>query len=130
VAKEWGSVAERDTALQELVKRVLDTGKYELMQLWFDSAVLQKYREDPDSRILRSDSAGRLRGSGGWMINFGISPDDAYIHLPIATAMGIAEREREHWLSHLASPPVGHNFLRMTLNPNACIGDGDSREWK
>jgi hypothetical protein len=64
------------------------------------------------------------------MVNFGVSPDDAYVHMSVATALGISERERDHWLSHLVSLPVGHNFLRMTLNPNACIGDGDSREWK
>ena len=121
---------ERSSVLQDLVKRVLDTGKYDLMQVWFDSAVLQKYREDPDCRILRSDTAGRLRGPGGWMVNFGISPQDTYIHMSIATALGISDREREHWLAHVVSLPVGQNFLRMTLNPNACIGDGDSREWK
>jgi hypothetical protein len=119
----------QEPALQELMRRAMETGKVDLVQVWFQSAVLDRYRADPDCRILRSDTAGRLRGPGGWMINFGISPDDALIHMPIATAMIVPEGHRAHWLAHLVGLPVGVNFLRMTLNPNACIGDGDSRPW-
>ncbi|HZT05796.1 MAG TPA: hypothetical protein VFC51_02110 [Chloroflexota bacterium] len=114
---------------RELVKRAIDAGKYDLLPVWFRSTVLDRYRGDPDCRILRTDSAGRLRGPGGWMLNFGISPDDALIHLSISTALGIPEGHREHWLSHLVSPPVGENFLRMVMTPGACIDDGRSREW-
>lgn len=121
--------ATHEPALQELVKRALDNGKLELVQVWFESAVLDRYRGDPDCRILRSDSAGRLRGPGGWMVNFGISPDDALIHLPVGTALGIPEGHRDHWLSHLVGLPTGANFLRMTMNPGACIGDGETRAW-
>jgi len=116
--------------LKELVRRTVEQSKFELIQVWFDSSVLNKYREDPDTRIMRSDSAGRLLGPGRWMVNFGISPDDAYIHMPIATVLNVPERDRDHWLSHVAGLPVGANFIKMTLNPNACIGDGDSRDWK
>jgi hypothetical protein len=121
---------ERQPELQELVRRAVENSKFDLVQVWFDSAVLNKYREDPDARLMRSDMAGRLLGPGRWLVNFGISPDDAYIHMPIATVVNIPEREREHWLSHVVGLPVGANFIKMTLNPNACIGDGDSREWK
>jgi hypothetical protein len=121
--------ATTEPALQETVRRALETGKYDLVPVWFRSSVLDRYRNDPDSRILRSDSAGRLRGPGGWMINFGISPDDELIHMPIASTLIIPEGHRDHWLSHVVGLPVGVNFLRMTLSPNACIGDGDSRAW-
>jgi hypothetical protein len=107
----------------------MESGKFDLMQVWFESSVLDRYRGDPDCRILRSDSAGRLRGPGGWLINFGISPDDGFIHMPIGTALGISESHRSHWLSHLAGLPVGANFLRMTMTPGACIGDGETRDW-
>jgi hypothetical protein len=119
----------QEPALQDLIRRALETGKTDLVQVWFQSSVLDRYREDPDSRILRSDSAGRLRAPGGWMINFGISPGDALIHMPVATAAIIPEGHREHWLSHVVGLPVGVNFVRMTLSPNACIGDGESRPW-
>jgi hypothetical protein len=119
----------QESALQDVVRRALEAGKLDLVQVWFQSSVLDRYRGDPDSNILRSDSAGRLRGPGGWMINFGISPDDALIHMPIATALILPEGHREHWLSHVVGLPVGANFLRMVMTPGACIGDGDSRPW-
>ena len=117
----------KEPVLQDLVRRVLETGKLDLAPIWFESSVLDRYRDDPDARLMRTDSAGRLRAPGGWMINFGISPDDVYIHMPIATAMIIPEGHREHWLSHAVGLPVGANFLRMNLSPNACIGDGETR---
>lgn len=118
-----------DSAVRDLVQRAVETEKLDLLQVWFSSAVLDRYRGDPDCRILRTDSAGRLRGSGGWIINFGISPDDALIHVPARTLLGIPEGHRDHWLSHLGALPVGVNFLRMTVNPAACIDDGLSRDW-
>jgi hypothetical protein len=121
--------ATESPTLQQLVKRALESGKYDAIPIWFKSEVLNRYRGDPDSRILRTDSAGRLRAAGGWMLNFGISPDDAYIHIPISAALGIPEGQLDHWLSHLVCLPAGENYLRMTMTPGACIDDGRSREW-
>lgn len=121
--------AERDAVLQDLTRRALEAGKCDLIQVWFDSAVLDRYRGDPDCRILRTNSAGRLRGPGGWMVNFGISADDALIHMPFSTALGIPEGHREHWLGHVVGLPTGGNFLKMTMNPGACIEDGQTRDW-
>jgi hypothetical protein len=120
---------QRDPVLQDLARRVLESGKFDLVQIWFESAVLDRYRDDPDTRILRTDSAGRLRGPGGWMVNFGISPDDALIHMPVATAIGIPESQRAHWLEHVVGLPAGDNFLRMAMTPGACIDDGQTRDW-
>jgi hypothetical protein len=120
---------ERSRELQELVRRALASDKLELAQVWFRSSVLDRYREDPDSRIMRTDSAGRLRGPGAWMINFGISPDDQLIHVPIGTLVGIPESQREHWIEHVVGLPTGASFLRMAVNPAACIDDGPSRAW-
>ncbi len=120
---------QRDPVLQDLLRRVLDNGKVDQVQVWFDSAVLDRYRGDPDSRILRTNSAGRLRGPGGFMLNFGISPDDALIHMPIAAVLGVPESQRAHWVEHVAGLPIGGNFLRMTMNPGACIEDGPTRDW-
>src|SRR5579872_717316 len=107
----------------------MESGKFDQLQVWFTSAVLDRYRGDPDCRILRTDSAGRLRGPGGWMVNFGISPDDALIHMSAISTMGIPEGHRSHWLEHLTAPSMGATFIRIVLNPNACIGDGSTREW-
>lgn len=113
----------------DLAERALRDGKSDLVQLWFESSVLDPYRADPDCAILRSDSAGRLRGSAGWLVNFGIAPDDQLIHLSFAALAVIPESQRTHWLSHLVALPSGENFLRMSVNPNACIDDGPSRPW-
>src|SRR5207247_4472510 len=116
----------KSRALIDLTARALENGKPELIQLWFESSVLDRYREDPDSKILRSNSAGRLRGSGGWLVNFGIAPDDRFIHLSAGSLAIIPDSQRAHWLEHLVALPVGENFLRMTANPGACIEDGES----
>lgn len=116
-------------ALMDLTARALEAGKPDLIQVWFERSVLDRYREEPDSKILRSDSAGRLRGSGGWLVNFGIAPGDEFIHLSLGSLATIPEGHRAHWLEHLVALPVGENFLRMTVNPAACIEDGDSRPW-
>jgi hypothetical protein len=102
---------ERDPILQDLARRVLETGKFDLVQIWFESAVLDRYRGDPDSRILRTDA------------------DDALIHMPVATARGIPEGHRAHWLEHVVGLPAGGNFLRMAMTPGACIDDGQARDW-
>lgn len=119
----------KSRAFIDLTARALEVGKPDFIQLWFESSVLDRYRDDPDCKILRSDSAGRLRGSGGWVINFGIAPADDLIHLALASLAIIPEGQRTHWLEHLVALPVGENFLRMTVNPSACIDDGESRSW-
>jgi len=120
---------DQNAALADLLRRALESNKLDLVQVWFSSSVLDRYRSDPDSRIVRSDSAGRLRGPGGWVINFGISPDDELIHIPVSAAVGIPESQRDHWLSHVVGLPVGINFLRMVSLAAACIDDGPSRPW-
>ncbi|MEA2638868.1 MAG: hypothetical protein QOF51_262 [Chloroflexota bacterium] len=119
----------KEPAYKDLVGRAIESGKFELLQIWFESNVLDRYREDPDSRIMRTDSAGRLRGPGNWMVNFGISSDDAFIHMSAVSTQAIPEGHRQHWLDHLVAPQMGATFVRIVLNPNACIGDGPTRDW-
>ena len=120
---------EQNTAIADLLRRAVENNKVDMVQVWFTSNVLDRYREDPDCRIMRSDSAGRLRGPGGWVINFGISPDDQLIHVPVSYALTIPESHRDHWLGHVTGLPVGVNFLRMVSLAAACIDDGPSRPW-
>lgn len=118
-----------DPQLALLYSRVLagDTG---LAQVWFHEAVLDKYRSQPGFRVIRTNSAGRVRTQGGWNLDFGISDDDRLIH---ASAADLAQRlppaERRHWLSHVVTPPSSGTFLVMRLGAGHCMDDGDVREW-
>ena len=99
-------------------------------QVWFDQAVLDRYRAQTDFRVIRTDMAGRVRSPAGWALDFGIADDDRLIH---ASAGDLAQRlpppERQHWVSHLVTPPVSGNFLTMRLGAGSCIDDGEVREW-
>src|SRR5687768_17201178 len=77
-----------DPQLALLYGRVLagDTG---LAQVWFYASVLDKYRAQTGVRVLRSNSAGRVRTPGGWNLDFGIAGDDKVIH---ASAADLAQR--------------------------------------
>jgi hypothetical protein len=98
-------------------------------QLWFHRAVLDRYRQ-PGTRIIRTNSAGRLKTGAGWSLDFGISGDDQLIH---AAAADIGQRvpaaDHGHWVQHLATPPASRNFLAMRLGAAACIDDGELRDW-
>jgi len=109
--------------------RVL-AGNLGLTQVWFHAAVLDKYRGKAGVRVLRSNSAGRVRVQGGWNLDFGIADDDRIIH---ASAGDLAQKlpaaERRHWLDHVVGPPVSGTFLTMRLGAGHCIEDGDIRDW-
>lgn len=99
------------------------------LQVWFEAQVLDKYRGQAGVRLLRTDTAGRLRAPS-WNLDFGISDGDRLIH---ATASDLNQRlpepEREHWGQHLASLPASRNFLLMRFGGGGCIDDGEVREW-
>ena len=98
--------------------------------VWFDPAVLDRYRARPGWRVLRTNSVGRVQAPEGWSLDFGIAPDDSLVH---ATANDVAQRlpegERAHWAEHLVTPSASRNFLTMRLVPGSCIDDGDLRSW-
>src|SRR5437763_978474 len=101
-------------------RRVLagDTG---LAQIWFHSHVLERYRSQSGFRVLRTNSAGRVRASGGWALDFGIADDDQVIHLSAADlAQRLPPGERQHWLEHIIAPPVSGTFLVMRLGAGHC----------
>ena len=113
-----------------LYRRVLagDTG---LAQVWFTAAVLDRYRELSGYRVLRTNSAGRVRAPGGWTLDFGIADEDRLVH---ASAADLAQRlppaEKQHWLAHTVALPVSGTFLVMRLGAGHCIDDGDVRDWQ
>jgi hypothetical protein len=99
-------------------------------QVWFDQRVLDRYRAQAGFRVIRTNTAGRVRSPAGWTLDFGIAGDDQVIH---AAATDLAQRlpvaERQHWVGHLITPPVSANFLTMRLGAGACVDDGEVREW-
>ena len=101
-----------------------------LAQVWFRSAVLDKYRGASGFRVLRSNSAGRVRVAGGWTLDFGIADDDRLIHVSAADlAQRLPPAERQHWLEHVVTLPVSGTFLVMRLGAGHCMDDGDVRDW-
>jgi hypothetical protein len=104
-----------------------DTG---LAQIWFRSAVLDRYRTLNGFRVIRTNSAGRIKAPGAWTLDFGIADDDTLIHVSAADlAQRLPAAERQHWLDHMFAPPVSGTFLVMRLGAGHCMDDGDVRDW-
>jgi len=105
-------------------------GDFGSQHLWFDQRVLDRYREAPGSKVIRTNTVGRVRSSEGWSLDFGIGEGEEVIH---ATALELSQRlpltERTHWAQHVLTPPVSHTFLTMRLSAGACLDDGDLRDW-
>jgi len=112
-----------------LYMRVLG-GDLGAAHLWFDAHVLDRYREQAGWRVMRTNSAGRLRSPEGWSIDFGIAEADTLLH---TSATELSQRlpatERQHWAQHVCTPAFSRNFLTMRLAPGSCIDDGDLRDW-
>src|SRR5439155_9737380 len=112
-----------------LYRRVLQ-GATGLAQLWFDAAVLDKYRRSEAYKIVRTNTVGRVRGPQ-WTLDFGIAGhDDSLVHLSAADAASrIPEGEREHWATYAALLPASAHSLLMQITRGACVDDGDVRPW-
>lgn len=112
-----------------LFRRVLG-GDFGAAQVWFDQRVLDRYRGQAGFRVIRTDTAGRLRAPVGWTLDFGIAGEDRLIH---AAAADLAQRvpaaEHPHWIAHVVTPAVSPTFLTMRLGAGSCIDDGELRDW-
>jgi hypothetical protein len=112
-----------------LLRRAL-AGDPGLVQLWFEQQVLDRYRQQQGARVIRTNTAGRIRIAGGWSLDFGISDDDRLIHLPLSDlSQRVPSGEVAHWLSFAVSPPVSSTFLIMRLGAGSCMDDGELRAW-
>ena len=97
--------------------------------MWFEQQVLDKYRGQNGARVIRTNTAGRVRAQS-WSLDFGISDDDRLIHASAADlSQRLPEAEREHWSQHAASLPASRTFLLMRFAGGGCIDDGDIRDW-
>lgn len=119
----------QDPFVLTLYRRVLG-GAADQVHLFFDAAVLERYRTQGGYEITRTDTAGRLKRQGGWSLDFGIAAGDALIHVPAAElATRLPESERDHWLQHLVHLPHSRHFVRVRLSPGSCLSDGEIRPW-
>ena len=112
-----------------LMYRKVLAGETGLAQVWFRSTVLDRYRTLNGYRVIRTNSAGRIKAPGAWTLDFGIA-DDALIHVSAADlAQRLPAADRQHWLAHIFAPPVSGTFLVMRLGAGHCMDDGDVRDW-
>ena len=112
-----------------LYRRVL-AGNPGLGQLWFKQRVLSRYREQAGARVIRTNTAGRVRAAAGWSVDFGISAEDELIHLAIADLTErVPATEQVHWLAHAVALPISPTFLTMRLGAGSCMDDGEVRDW-
>jgi hypothetical protein len=109
--------------------RVL-AGDFGAAHVWFSQGVLDRYRDQPGAKVMRTNSVGRVRSADGWTLDFGIADEDQLVHATLADlSQRMPPTERQHWLKHLITPPVSRNFMTMRLAPGSCVDDGDLRDW-
>ena len=117
--------------LRLIARRALTSADPALLQVGFEPAVLDRYRESAAYDVVRTDTVGRVKKQGGWSIDFGIAPRDAAIHASWqALTLSMPEDERAHWATHTAASfEQSEMFLRMQLSPSSCFDDGELRAW-
>jgi hypothetical protein len=124
-----GTADRVDPQRAALYLRVLG-GDLGAAQLWFDQHVLDRYRSQPDARVMRTNSVGRVRSPDGWSLDFGIAEGDHIVHATLADlTQRLPATERQHWAQHLLTPAVSRAFVTMRLAPGSCIDDGDLRDF-
>src|SRR6266540_1765243 len=117
--------ARADAQTRGLYLRVFG-GNFGAAHVWFDAAVLDRYRALSGWRVLRTNSVGRVQSPEGWSLDFGITAEEDAVHASVADlAQRLPAGERQHWLQHLIAPSASRNFLTMRLVPGSCIDDGE-----
>lgn len=123
------SAVHGSASARQLLKSMADKQQANKAQLFFDAAVLNKYRESEKVRLIRTDTTGRVSQQGSWSVDFGISGDDHIIHVSAeAFVLKVPKAEQEHWLDHIITLPVSDNYLKGLIRPG-CIDDGPIRNW-
>jgi hypothetical protein len=116
-------------AAKQLITQIKSKNKLEKLQLFFDTDVLEKYRNTDAFKIIRTDTSGRVSKKGVWSLDFGISTEDKLIHITVESLIhNIPEGEQDHWIDHMVTLPVSTNFLKGVVRPG-CIDDGSIRNW-
>ena len=117
--------------LRLIARRALTSADPALLQVPFEAAVLDRYRESSACRVMRTDTVGRVKKQGGWTLDFGIAPGGATVHASWqALTLALPADERAHWAAHAAASfEPSEMFLRMQLSPGSCFDDGELRDW-
>ena len=118
-----------DSVYRIAVRRALASGDASSLQLHFDAAVLQRYRDAAGYSIIRTNTVGRVKKEGAWVLDFGIAPDDTAIHATFSDIARLPEDERMHWASHALAGQASRMFIQMRLSPGSCYDDGEVRNW-
>jgi hypothetical protein len=100
-----------------------------LLQVHFDTDVLNRYRGAAGFSIIRTNTVGRVRKEGDWSLDFGISPDEQAIHASWGDLASLPGEELEHWAASALPPVSSRVFISMRLTPGACFDDGEVRPW-
>jgi len=124
-----GTAVTVDPQRVALYLRVLG-GDLGAAQVWFDQRVLDRYRELPGWRVMRTNTVGRVQSAEGWSLDFGIADGDQIVHTSLGDlTQRLPAREHHHWAEHLVTPAVSRTFLTMRMTPGSCIDDGDLRDF-
>jgi hypothetical protein len=120
-----------DPHVEELRRRLLQRGDLFHVQVWFNQAVLDKYRGSSAYQVVRTDTIGRLSRPRMWSLDFGIAGDgDSLIHASLKDLLErLPETEREHWASKMVTLPVSGLFVHTRITQGSCIDDGPLRAW-
>jgi hypothetical protein len=112
------------------VRRALNAGDATALQVHFDVAVLQRYLDAGGFSIIRTNTVGRVKKEGGWVLDFGIAPDEQVLHAAFGDLARLPEDERAHWASCALAGASSRMFLQMKLSPGSCYDDGEVRSWQ
>ncbi len=121
---------EETMVLRVLVRRLLAGEDLSNLPLHFEPAVLERYRGAPGFSLIRTDTVGRIKKEGAWMLDLGIAPEDGVLHAFAGDLLHLPPEEREHWASFAVALPSSKMFLQMRLQPAACHDDGEPRRWE
>ncbi|HEY7270440.1 MAG TPA: hypothetical protein VH951_11485 [Dehalococcoidia bacterium] len=120
-----------DTAILRIVlRRGLLRDDLALVPVHFEAGVLDRYREAGGFSLIRTDTVGRVKKEGGWVVDVGIAPDETTVHAFAGDLLRLPPDEREHWASFAVALPSSRMFLQMRLAPGACHDDGEPRKWE
>ncbi len=120
----------RDPYMDTLYHKMLRSGDNSLVQIWFDRAVLDRYKGTSGISVIRTDTIGRISRNMIWSLDFGITPEENLIHASLSDLVQkLPDGEKEHWASHVAAPTMSLNFIKTRIAPASCIDDGELRGW-
>lgn len=114
----------------QLYRRAFGAQDASLVQVSFDIAVIEKYREASAFSLMRTETVGRIKREGSWTLDVGIGEEGETIHACVGELLNaLPDSERDHWAQHVRALPMSNVFLQMRLAAGACIDDGELRDW-